>query len=50
MPFAEYEDFDDCVRKNQDKNDHEAYCAAIKEKVEGKCEKVKNESPLSNIR
>jgi len=26
-PFAGYEDFDDCVRQNQDKDDPEAFCA-----------------------
>jgi hypothetical protein len=35
-PFAGYEDFADCVAKNQDKEDPKAYCAAIKKKVEGK--------------
>jgi len=35
MPFADYEDFDACVRANGDKNDPEAYCAAIKREVEG---------------
>lgn len=34
MPFAEYKDFDDCVKKNQDKDDPKAYCAAIKAKTE----------------
>lgn len=33
-PFADYDDFDDCVAKNQDKEDPEAYCAAIKKKAE----------------
>jgi ribosomal protein L12E/L44/L45/RPP1/RPP2 len=33
-PFAGYQDFDDCVQQNQDKDDPEAYCAAIKDKVE----------------
>jgi len=33
-PFADYADFDDCVRKNQDKEDPEAYCGSIKAKVE----------------
>lgn len=36
MPFAGYKDFKDCVNKNQDKKNPEGYCAAIKEKVEGK--------------
>ena len=29
MPFAGYADFDDCVSKNRDKRNPEAYCAAI---------------------
>ena len=36
MPFAGYKDFKDCVRKNQDKRNPEAYCASIMRKVEGK--------------
>jgi len=35
MPFADYEDFDACVRDNQDKNNPEAYCAEIKRSIEG---------------
>jgi HK97 family phage prohead protease len=35
-PFAGYKDFDDCVRKNQDKKDPEAYCAVIQRKAEPK--------------
>ena len=35
MPFADYEDFAGCVRANGDKDDPEAYCAAVKRKVEG---------------
>ena len=35
-PFARYRDFADCVRKNQDKRDPEAYCAVIQREVEGK--------------
>jgi len=34
MPFADYKDFADCVSKNQDKEDPEAYCGSIKHKVE----------------
>ena len=34
-PFADYESFEDCVAKNQDKDDPEAYCAEIKRKAEG---------------
>lgn len=35
MPFGEYKDFDDCVRKNSDKEDPKAYCGTIKAAVEG---------------
>jgi len=34
MPFADYKNFKECVSKNQDKDDPEAYCAQIKRKVE----------------
>lgn len=34
MPFAGYDDFDDCVAKNQDKADPEAYCGKIKSETE----------------
>jgi len=33
MPFAGYEDFEDCVNKNRDKENPEAYCAAIEQRV-----------------
>lgn len=33
-PFAGYDDFEDCVAQNQDKQDPEAYCAAIKDVTE----------------
>ena len=33
-PFADYEDFDDCVRRNKDKKDPKAYCAEIMRRVE----------------
>lgn len=35
-PFAGYDSFDDCVSKNQDKGDPNAYCGAIKNQVEGR--------------
>ena len=35
MPFGPYENFKDCVKQNQDKEDPEAYCAEIQEQVEG---------------
>ena len=34
MPFADYDDFDDCVAQNQDKDDPEAYCGKIKADTE----------------
>jgi hypothetical protein len=34
-PFAEYSDFADCVSKNSDKDNPEAYCGAIKREAEG---------------
>jgi len=33
--FADYADFDDCVAQNQDKDDPNAYCAAIQAQSEG---------------
>lgn len=41
MPFAGYKDFADCVRKNQDKSDPEAYCSVIMRRVEGDTKKKK---------
>lgn len=35
-PFADYKDFADCVAKNGDKSDPEAYCGKIKHEVEGR--------------
>ena len=50
-PFGEYESFEDCVNKNQDKDDPEAYCATIKREIEGETdsfmEKVKSLLRLS---
>jgi len=34
-PFAGYTDFADCVAKNSDKDNPEAYCGSIKHQVEG---------------
>jgi hypothetical protein len=36
MPFGKYKSFADCVRKNKDKKDPDAYCGKIKHQVEGK--------------
>jgi len=33
MPFGPYEDFADCVAKNQDKENPEGYCAAIEKEI-----------------
>ena len=33
-PFAGYDDFEQCVRENSDKDDPEAYCGTIKHRVE----------------
>lgn len=35
MPFAEYKNFQDCVSKNKDKSNPQAYCGSIKAKTEG---------------
>lgn len=35
MPFGEYQDFEDCVANNQEKEDPEAYCAALEKKLTG---------------
>jgi hypothetical protein len=32
-PFADYKDFADCVSKNKDKRNPEAYCASIEQKI-----------------
>ena len=45
-PFADYKDFDDCVSKNQDKDDPKAFCAAVKMKVEDNKGLTKNDSSL----
>ena len=34
MPMGQYENFADCVRKNQDKSDPQAYCGAIQKQTE----------------
>jgi len=36
MPFGEYKDFADCVSKNRDKGNPEAYCASVHKKITGK--------------
>ena len=46
-PFADYKDFDDCVSRNQDKDDPKAYCAEIMHRVEG--DKGKDKSACRNV-
>ncbi len=44
MPFGpdcEYADFDDCVRRNRDKDDPEAWCAQVQRETEGGCDQVR---------
>lgn len=41
-PFADYRDFDDCVSKNKDKKDPEAYCGTIQRQAEGKAMVAEN--------
>ena len=43
-PFANYKNFADCVAKNKDKGDANAYCGAIKHKVEDA--KAKESEPV----
>lgn len=47
-PFGDYADFEECVRKNKDKRDPEAYCAELHKKITGKwpSEKGYEENPL----
>lgn len=44
MPFAGYKDFDDCIRKNRDKKNPDAYCATIMRKVEEGRKNSENET------
>ena len=48
-PFAGYRDFADCVRKNQDKKNPEAYCAVIQRQVEGKDLSKEEKEKLDDI-
>lgn len=38
MPFGPYKDHADCVRKNKDKDDPDAYCASIERSIKKKAE------------
>ena len=42
-PFAGYKNFDDCVSKNKNKDNPDAYCAVIMRQVEGKMKKQEAE-------
>lgn len=44
MPFAGYKDFADCVAKNRDKADPQAYCASIQRTAEGNEHRVRTET------
>jgi hypothetical protein len=46
MPFAGYDNFDECVAKNKDKGDAKAYCATIMRKVEKPKEMLHFSSPV----
>ena len=35
MPFGPYRDFDDCVAKNRDKDNPQAYCGALEQQIKG---------------
>jgi hypothetical protein len=37
VPFAGYRDFADCVAKNRDKKDPDAYCAEVQRRSEKRC-------------
>ena len=54
--MGEYENYDACVADNQDKDDPEAYCAAIKRSVEGAAalsdkdrETIKNSDSVADV-
>jgi len=49
-PFADYEDWDDCISKNSDKGNPAAYCGYIKAKTEPKKEAAQvPEIPANNL-
>jgi len=53
MPFGpncEYKDFAECVRKNQDKDNPEAYCGTIQRETEGKCDMARIDELLAEGR
>lgn len=48
MPFGQYKDFADCVKKNKDKSNPEAYCAVIERTIRER-EKIKKMSEVEEI-
>ena len=36
MPFGQYKNFADCVKKNRDKKNPEAYCAEIERRIKAR--------------
>ncbi|RLF46609.1 MAG: hypothetical protein DRN17_00170 [Thermoplasmata archaeon] len=51
-PFGEYKDFEDCVKKNQDKDSPEGFCAWLHKKITGKwpSEQALTKIQVNNIR
>jgi len=47
MPFGQYKDFKDCINKNRDKQDPEAYCAAIENTIKQRRAKKRNKRSLA---
>jgi len=50
MPMGKYKNFQDCVEKNKDKKNPEAYCGEIKKKVEGTAGKPKRDGSGKGVR
>jgi hypothetical protein len=50
MPIGPYQDFDDCVSQNTDKEDPNAYCAAIQRQVESEKDGWQDSQPWYNDR
>ena len=48
MPFGEYEDFDECVRDNQDKRDPEAWCSETHYQITGSYPGQKSAEQIHN--
>jgi len=44
MPMGEYKDFAECIRKNKDKDNPQAYCGSIYWKTEGKGKRKSHKS------